>query len=165
MQARACASYSNTFQQHMLHHAPRRNFGRNFCLPRNFCSLKVFFSPKNGFDAEVMEKIATKTTLLFFGNICPRIASHAFLTIWDPLKWAKINLSENQIFRIFQFFRKIEIFSKIDFAYIYVAICCHHIATLFSNICCCAPPRRNFGRNFCLPVEISADFDMQRPGF
>ena len=38
---------------------------------------------------------------------------------------------------------------KIDFAYMYVAICCHHIATLFSNICCCAPPAE-------ISVEISA---------
>ena len=81
-----------------------QKFQSKFLSPQIFLWISVFFSPKNCFDAEIMEKIATKTTLLFFGNIGPRIASHAFLTIWDPLKWAKIDLSENKIFQIFHFF-------------------------------------------------------------
>ena len=127
-----------------------QKFRSKFLPPQKFIWVFSFFFAKKLFWCRNYgEKIATKTTLLFFGNISPRIASHAFLTIWDTLKCSKMNLSEKKIFRIFHFFQENRHFFKNWFRLHMQARACASYRTHFSNICCCAPPAE-------ISVEISA---------
>ena len=63
---------------------PSQKFRSKFLRALQFVGFFGFIFAKNRFEAEIMEKIATKTTMLFFSNTYSKIASFTFLTIWDP---------------------------------------------------------------------------------
>ena len=129
-----------------------------------FWWILSFFSPKDGF--RVLKIYVEKQHLLLGGNehccfpatltnielLHVEISDHPGSSLASDFE---LSLSETENFsEFFIFFKKIDIFSKNDFACICKRARAHHIATHYSNICCCTPL-----------AEISVEISASRPIF
>ena len=142
----------------------RRNFGWNFCAPLNLWGFPVFISRKIDLKQKLWKKIATKTTMLFFSNNNPKIASFTFLTIWDSLKLTYVNVdialflkksklpSDSQKFRKFISLWRISARMCITYQHILATYVAARLLQIFRSKF--LPPHRKFGLIWYAMAEI-----------